>query len=158
MEKVYYEKRRCGMLTKMRWFLIVTLVGHLIFFSCKSKNPTAPEEPGDAISITSVTPNSGLSSGIVTAFVVGIEYTLASVDSGEVNVGFNTGEVGRYIMITGAKSLVTKGSGVHQFNVTAVPRDWGTAGDFSVYVNLSQNPHEASWTPLATDIRALTFK
>ncbi|MCJ7581928.1 MAG: hypothetical protein MUP98_15550 [Candidatus Aminicenantes bacterium] len=144
-------------MTKMRWFFIVTLVGSLIFVSC-NKNPTGPEVLSDNITIKSVTPNSGLTPGIVTAFVVNIEYELASKDSGEVNVGFNTAEVGRYAMITGAKSLIAKGSGVHQFNVSVVTQDWGGAGDFSVYVNLSENPHPASWTPLATDILVLTFK
>ncbi len=145
-------------MSKVSGFLIVTLVGLFIFSGCKNKNPTGPEGGSDSISIISVTPNSGLTPGILTAFVVNIEYELASVDSGEVNVGFNTDEVGRYTMIIAARALVGKGSGTHQFNVTVVTRDWGNAGDFSVYVNLSENPHEPSWTPLATDIRKLTFK
>ena len=145
------------MLTKIRWFLIVTLVGLLTFFGCGDENATGSEENSDTISIKSVTPDSGLPPGIVTDFVVIVEYELTSVDSGEVMIGFNTVEVGRFSMISGATALVVKGSGEHQFNVTTVPKNWGVAGDFKVYVNLSQHPHGPSWTPLATDILVLTI-
>ncbi|MFC2168470.1 hypothetical protein ACFLRW_05740 [Acidobacteriota bacterium] len=144
-------------MAKMHWILIVILVGSLVFFGCDKKNPTGPEGINDSITIKSVAPDSGLTPGIVTQFIVTIEYVLDSKDSGEVNVGFNTAEVGRYAMISTAKSLVGKGSGEHQFDVTVVTRDWGGSGDFKVYVNLSENPHGPSWTPLATDIRVLTF-
>jgi hypothetical protein len=145
-------------MSKMRCIFIVTLVGLMIFFGCKSKSPTGPDGENDSITITSVTPNSGLTPGIVTSFVVNVEYELASVDSGELGVGFNSVEVGRYAMITSAKVLIGKGSGSHQFNVSVVTRDWGNAGDFKVYVILSENPHGTTWTPLAWDIRTLTFK
>ncbi|UCE41330.1 MAG: hypothetical protein JSV17_18175 [Candidatus Aminicenantes bacterium] len=146
------------MFTKMHWLFTPTLAVLLILFGCKGKNPTGPEEQSDSISINSVTPNSGLTPGIITAFVVNVEYVLASKDTGELNIGFNTDIVGSYTLLTAAKALVSKGSGAHQFNVTIVTKDWGAAGDFSVYVNLSESPHEPSWTPLATDIRKLTFK
>ena len=145
------------MLIKTRWFLIVTLVGLLTFFGCADKNATGPEENGDAISIKSVAPDSGLTPDIVTDFVVKVEYELSSADSGEVMVGFNTDEVGRFRMIKSATALVIKGSGEHQFNITTVTKDWGVADDFKVYVNLSEHPHGPSWTPLATDILVLTF-
>ena len=61
-------------------------------------------------------------------------------------------------MHSAAKALVDKGPGEHQFNVTVVPKDWGAAGDFEVYVNLSEYPHGPTWTPLAIDIQVLTFQ
>lgn len=142
------------MLSKMRWFLIVIMVGLIVFFRCGEKNSTKPEENGDAISIKSVTPESGIVPGIVTDFVITVDYELASKDSAEVMVGFNTDEVGRFVMISDATALVVKGSGEHQFNVTSV---WGDAGDFKVYVNLSEHPHGPSWTPLAIDILVLNL-
>jgi hypothetical protein len=145
------------MLTPLRRFLIVSLIGFLVFSGCQDEKVTGPEESGDSIRIISVTPESGLTPNTVTEFVVSVEYELVSKDSGEVMIGFNTDEVGRYRMISEATVLVAKGSGDHQFNVSALARDWGTAGDFSVYVNLSEHPHGVSWTPLATDIRVLTF-
>ena len=145
------------MLTKMRWLLFVTLVGPLTFLGCGDENATGPEENGDDIIIKSITPDSGLTPGIVTDFIVIVEYELTSADSGEVMVGFNTNEVGRFNMISSATALVVKGSGEHQFNVTTVPKDWGDTGDFKVYVNLSKHPHGPSWTPLATDILVLTI-
>ena len=145
------------MLTKMCWFLIVTLFGLSTFLGCGDDNATGPEESSDTISINSVTPDSGLMPGIVTDFVVIVEYELVSADSGEVMVGFNTDVVGSFTMIKSATNLVVKGSGEHQFNVTTVPKDWGATGDFKVYVNLSKHPHGPSWTPLATDILVLTI-
>ena len=113
------------MFTKMSFFLIVILLGLLAFFRCREKNSTEPGENGDAISIKSVTPESGIIPGIVTDFDITVDYELASKDSGKVMVGFNTDEVGRFAMISDATALVVKGSGEHQFNVSTVPKDLG---------------------------------
>jgi hypothetical protein len=145
------------MLTKMRWFLIITLAGLLIFSGCKTEDTTGPEDSGDTLIIKSVIPDSGLAPGILTAFVVIVEYELVSVENGEINIGFNTAEAGRYTLISEAKTLVAKGSGEHQFNVNVVTWDWGAAGDFGVYVNLSENPHGSTWTPLVIVIQVLPF-
>lgn len=62
------------------------------------------------------------------------------------------------LIISSAEFLVVKGSGEHEFNVRALARDWGGAGDFRVYVNISEHPHGHTWTPLTTDTRVLTFQ
>jgi hypothetical protein len=143
----------------MRSFLVLIFVGALVLAisGCSGDNNTGPDKMDNTISIKLVTPDSGLNADVVTDFVVTVEYELASVDSGELYIGFNSVEVGRYQMINDATALVANGSGEHQFNVTVVTKDWGTDGDFVVYVNLSEHPHESTWTPLATDIRVLTF-
>ena len=148
------------MYAKIHRFLIAGLIGMLIAFGCKKGTPTDPGETTypDTITIQSITPNSGLFHGIATAFVVNVEFELISSDSGEVMIGFNTNEVGRYQMLTAASIFVAKGSGQHQFNVNVVTVDWGADGDFKVYVNLSEHPHGFSWTPFATDIQVLTFQ
>ena len=146
------------MLAKMRWFLFVTLVGLLTSFGCSDEDTAGPvQENSDTITIKSVTPNSGLSPGIATDFVVIVEYELVSADSGDVMIGFNTNEVDRFAMISNATALVLKGSGEHEFNVNVMPVDWDVAGDFKLYVNLSEHPRGLSWTPLATDIQVLTL-
>ena len=147
------------MLNRMHWILIGTLIVLIALFGCDKKTTTGPaeEENGDEITILSVTPNSGLSAGILTAFAVAIEYVLASADSGEVQIGFNSDEVGRYAMITSAEILVERGTGNHTFNVNVIPVNWGAAGDFEVFVNLSEHPHTNPWTPLAWDDQVLTF-
>jgi hypothetical protein len=146
------------MFIKMRWFLMMTFVGLLVFFACSDDDPAGPEhKSSDAITIKSVTPNSGLNPGVATDFVVIVEYELVSADSGDVMIGFNTAEVGRFAMISDATTLVLKGSGEHQFSVSATPVDWGAAGDFKLYVNLSEHPRGHTWTPLATDIRVLSL-
>jgi len=145
------------MLTRMRWILVVTLVGFLIVLGCGDDNSTSPKKPEDTIVIKSVTPDSGLIPGAVTDFVVAAEYELASVDSGEVGIGFNTDEVGRFVMISDAKVLIAKGGGEYQFNVSTHTKDWGGTGDFQVLVNLSEHPHGPTWTVLAGDTRPLAF-
>jgi hypothetical protein len=146
------------MLFEMRSFLVLTFVGVLAISGCGNDNATGPDKKDDTISIKLVTPDSGLKADTETDFVVTVEYVLASADSGELLIGFNSVEVGRYHMISSATALIAKGSGEHQFNVSVVTRDWGgAAGDFAVYVNLSEHPHAFSWTPLATDIRVLIF-
>jgi hypothetical protein len=124
---------------------------------CGDDNTTSAEKPKDTIVIKSVTPDTGLTPGVATDFVVDVEYELASADSGEVSIGFNIDEVGRFVMISGAKILIARGPGEHQFNVSSVTRDWGEAGDFQVLVNLSEHPHGPSWTALAGDLWVLTF-
>ena len=146
------------MLSKMMSFLVLTLVGVLAVSGCGGDNGTGSDQMDDTISIQSVTPDSGLDADTETDFVVTVEYELVSSDSGELGIGFNSAEVGRYHMHSAAKALVDKGPGEHQFNVTVVTKDWGAAGDFEVYVNLSEHPHESVWTPLATDSQALTFQ
>jgi len=93
-----------------------------------------------------------------TNFTVVIEYNLYSYTQGEVQVGFNNGEsINSFRIVNNAEFLVNKGSGTHEFNVTVKPKDWGSQGDFSVYVNISEYPHPSTWTPLDGDTRVLTF-
>lgn len=118
----------------------------------------AEAEVEDSINIKSVSPSSGLVDGADTDFTVVIEYTLVSKDSGEVMIGFNNGDsVDTYTMISDATAIVDKGSGEHTFNVTVRVKDWGSRGDFRVYVNLSEHPHPFSWSPLASDTQVLSF-
>ena len=147
------------MLSSMRVILILTIIGLLAILGCDDDSATVPDkETGDTIIINSVTPDSGIKADIEASFVVAVEYQLVSADLGEINIGFNSAEVGRYHILKAATVLVDKGSGEHQFNVTVVPKDWGSDGDFSVYVNLSEQAHESVWTPIATDIRVLTLQ
>ena len=143
------------MLFKMSRFLVLALVGILAVTGCNKA--TGPEETDDTITIILVTPDSGLNPGQATDFAVTVEYELVSADSGELNIGFNSVEIGRYHLIEEAAALIAAGTGQHQFNVSVITKDWGDDGDFEVYVNLSEHPHDFIWTPLATDIWALIF-
>ena len=97
-------------------------------------------ESGDAIGIISVDPNAALTDGIEYSFTVNTEYILVSVDNAELNIGFNTENAFSYSLISGAAAAVSKGSGEHTFTVSATAKAWGAAGDFKVYVNLSESP------------------
>ena len=137
------------------FFLIIGILSSVIFQSCEKENDS--EELEDNIEIISVSPSSGLVDGVDYDFTVTVEYNLASVNSGLLMIGFNTEEVDRFRMISEASTIVDKGSGTHTFNVTATAKDWLAAGDFKVYVNLSENPHPSEWTPLSTDEEPLSF-
>jgi len=72
-------------------------------------------------------------------------------------IGFNTEDIDEYIMLSGATVIVDKGSGIHTFDITTIAKDWMSDGDFKVYVNLSENPHPPTWSPLASDTMTLNF-
>jgi hypothetical protein len=111
---------------------------------------------GDNVTINSVTPESAVENQS-TAFAVDVSYTLTSIDSGLLMVGFNTNQVDSYAMMSSAMCTVSRGSGTHVFNVTATPINWGSAGSFGAYVNLVQNPHPSSFTPLVFDIKPISI-
>jgi hypothetical protein len=111
-----------------------------------------------SIQILSVTPNSGLTDDTPTDFVVEVEYELSQASQGELVVGFNYGSnIDIYGLISGAKFIVSEGTGQHIFNVTALTKDWGASGDFKAYVNISEYPHGDTWIPLDSDTMVLTF-
>jgi hypothetical protein len=110
----------------------------------------------DSIRIISVTPNKNLINGVRYTFTVKVEYVLATLDQGVIYIGFNNTEPKRY-QLTRDKLIVNKGSGVHTFVVTVIPKDWYSTADFGVYVNISPYPHEASWYPLDKHVVPLQF-
>ena len=112
----------------------------------------------DIIEIISISPSMLLVDGVEYNFIVNIEYDLVTVNSGMLMIGFNTEEVGKFYMLSEATEIVSKGSGVHTFDITTIAKDWMSEGDFEVYVNLSENPHPSSWAPLATDVMTLNFE
>jgi len=112
----------------------------------------------DFINIISVNSDSGLVDGVDTDFTVVVEYNLFTYNQGILLIGFNNGEsINSFRIINNADFLVNKGSGTREFNVTVIPKDWGSQGDFLVFVNISEYPHPSTWTPLDSDTYALTF-
>jgi len=108
------------------------------------------------ISIDSVTPDSGLQDGSTYTFTVTVTYSL-NTGQGEINVGFNNGSaVNSYTIID--SQIVDAGDATIVFTVDAAAKDWGTAGDFKVYANISEYPHAASWSPIDTDSMVLTLQ
>lgn len=107
------------------------------------------EAATDSIKIVSVTPSSVVA-GQSTIFTVEVAYSLITKDSGLLGLGFNTDKVDSYVMASSQEFLVSKGSGTHVFTAAAVPKNWGSAGVFQAYANISENPHPATgWKPLA---------
>ena len=112
--------------------------------------------PVDSLTIVNVSPTSAVA-GVSTTFAVEVSYSLVTKDNGMLMIGFNTTAVGGYGMLPNPQPAVLKGSGTYTFNVTTTPKDWSPAGSFQVYVNLSENPHPATWTPLASATKAIAI-
>jgi hypothetical protein len=134
--------------------LLLTTLSLLLFNCTKKEDDPTPE--ADFISISSVTPSTGLVDGVSTSFEVVVKYKLASKDAGELNIGFNSQTANSSTIIIPASKLVTKGTGTYTFNVDATPKDWGTK-PFHAYVNLSEYPHSMIWIPLAAAKKNLSF-
>jgi len=101
----------------------------------KSVEPTPPFTPGAAI------------------LNVTVSYKLLSLESGELNIGFNDGDnISVYNIIDSSKRIITAGLGEYTFeNVSTTVKDWGVQGDFKVYVNIGENASN----PLDEDIMIL---
>jgi hypothetical protein len=131
-----------------------TILGCLAILAmqgCEQHTSTAPPVPVDAIAIVSVDPRSSLPPDSILAFTVRITYTLATLDSAVLMVGFNNGAtVNSFRMVASGDTIVTRGSGSHAFRVAAKTKYWDTQGAFAAYVNISPYPHGSSWRPLAT--------
>ncbi len=115
----------------------------------------------DFIHIINVTPDSGLIDGVDTDFTVVVEYDLASSDEGELSIAFNDllnneGNPGNHWVLCDARYYINKGSGMHEFNVTRKPKDWGSEGDFDVWACIDEIP-EIDNSLLDCDKKILTF-
>jgi hypothetical protein len=123
-----------------------------IFQACNS------EGSAGNIKILSVTPNSGLTDGVAENFVVEVEYELSGSSQGELSVGFNTDFIDSFTLVISETVIIDEGSGQHTFNPTNITaKDWSPTGDFKAYVNISEYPHDSSWSPLDSDTMILTF-
>ena len=135
-------------------FKAIALLSIVIFQGCEKDD----DIDKDNISIISVTPSSDLEDGVEYNFIVEIEYDLATASSGILMIGFNTDEINKYVMVSEASYIIEKGTGFHTFDVETIAKDWINAGDYQVYVNLSENPHPSEWSPLASDSESLQFR
>ena len=144
-------------LLKLTIFILL-LVVITVFTGCGG-TPTTPPIEEDFVNIISVTPNSGLLDGLDTNFKVVVEYNLYSSTQGTLDISFNTYMVDGWSPVWDAEFLVNKGSGTHEFNVTVIPKDWGSQGDFSVSVGLWKVPFViGEYNNLDWDEKILTFQ
>ncbi len=139
-----------------QFFIIIGFLSLIMLLGCEQD--TDVDKEIDSIDIISISPSMLLVDGGEYNFIANIEYDLVTVNSGMLMIGFNTVEVGKFYMLSEATEIVSKGSGVHTFDITTIAKDWMSEGDFQVYVNLSENPHPSTWTPLATDVMTLNFE
>ena len=139
-----------------QFFIIIGFLSLIMLLGCEKD--TDIDKEIDIIEIISISPSMLLVDGVEYNFIVNIEYDLVTVNSGMLMIGFNTEEIGLFHMFSEATEIVSKGSGVHTFDITTIAKDWMSEGDFEVYVNLSENPHPSSWAPLATDVMTLNFE
>lgn len=135
---------------KVNLFLVISVALSLIVcLSGCGGTPITPPIEEDFINIISVTPDSGLVDGVETYVSVVVEYSLVSGNLGVLQIGFNNvcdsaGLPGAGCYIQSYRFgiyenfLVNKGSGTHEFNVTIIPKDYGSQGDFKALATLTQ--------------------
>jgi len=136
---------------------VICMIVCMSLFACGGGGASSDTNiSGDGISITSISPASAIANQD-TPFEVEVSYSLTSKDSGLLMVGFNTTQVDSFSMMSSQTYTVAKGSGTHTFNVTTTAVNWGSAGSFQAYVNLSENPHSTQWTPLASHVKTISI-
>jgi len=106
---------------------------------------------GDAIEITFSSPTS-VTEGILTTFQVDFDYRLSSTNNGIVYLGFNTGEANAFTLTTSTFEVYTTGTGSASLSADIIPVLYSSPDSFAIYVNISENPHPGSWSPLASNI------
>jgi hypothetical protein len=109
----------------------------------------------DQIEILEVSPKVGLIDGETRTFSVTVKYSLGSLPTGNLMIGFNSYSPTMFRMVNEARTPISNGSGEHTWEVEANVADWGRAGSFTVYVNISEDPIPPSWRPLANDTYVL---
>jgi hypothetical protein len=149
----------------------------------------------DTITIKSITPENGLTDGIVQQFTIEADYVLSTFEQGVIGCFFNTGDydgmdvnsfrsdigysssiwydggyysgysipdvvgnAGDYIPV-GNDRIVNKGSGSRTFTVKALTKNWGSEGEFRVYLSLYPKPDDSRLVGLANStLRTLSFE
>lgn len=114
------------------------------------------QKTADKIRILNVTAASPVIDGAKNVFTVEIEYTLESMDEGNVAIGFNVADFKAFRMMTRKK--VKRGTNFITLKAKVVPKDWKENGDFSVMANLSPYPlPQARYTPMAGTTMVIDF-
>ena len=138
-----------------KYIILITVLILLSFLSSCGGEPTLPAE--GTITILSVTPDIDLTDDTFTNFLVEVQYTLLNSSQGELDIGFNNGDSINSYYMSSIDQIVTEGNSTYTFNVSVTTKDWLTDGDFKVYVNIVEYPHESSYSPLDSDTYILTF-
>ena len=153
---------------------MLLLVYFLFLFSLYAlTNNVFAVEGEDRVEIVSLSPNHYENYTDAVTFTATIKYSLQTKEQGIVYFGFNTDEPGYYELDfqEGDHVVVSKGEGVVTLTQTVVPVDWNSGigymqqfldgrseliTEFKAYTNISEYPHEATWTPLAIYSAAVT--
>lgn len=123
-------------------------------------------EEDDWVEIIALSPNHYDNYTDAVTFTATINYSLHSKEQGIIYLGFNTDKPNYYEVDreSGDHVVVSKGFGTVTLTQTVTPVDWdngisymqqfldGSSSlvkDFKVYANISEYPHDITWTPLA---------
>lgn len=134
---------------KRRQLFLATAFGALSAAACGGGDDP---EVRDSLEITGVSPSS-VRAGVGTQVEVTFRYSLASTQQGVVDLGFFRDESTQ--LLTGQRLVVPKGSGTGTLRAVVDPINYTTGASFAVGLLLSEEPHAASWTPLAQAKRFL---
>ncbi|MFT6910201.1 MAG: hypothetical protein ACJAS1_006929, partial [Oleiphilaceae bacterium] len=131
-----------------------SLLAFCVGCSSGDGDPLQSEISTNNVEIISISPDTA-EEGVNTEFTVTISYELVDFDQGEVNIGFNVDEQDSYTIIY--DQVVSKGAGSFTAIISAVPVEYAPNGSFEVYANISEYPHPNTWTPLASDFKAIVI-
>lgn len=123
-------------------------VAALIAFA-QSGCESVPAVASDSVKILEVQ-STQTPGGELTSYKVRVHYELGSKPKGKVMLGFDSEGSGAYKMVGNAP--VKRGSGEVELLADV---KFQNRYAITVYVNLSEDPHPASWQPLASDTRQI---
>ncbi len=105
----------------------------------------------DYIKIISVIANGRIKENENCSFTVTIEYNLSSCENGIIYVGFNNDKYDIW-SLTEESVIISEGTNTITITTEANAVYWNGIL-MNCYVNLSEYPHESSWSPLASDFK-----
>lgn len=108
----------------------------------------AAPDAGDDVRLITATPAGPVPRGVETEFTLEIEYTLESIESGVLIVGFNS-DRNPMAFRQAAVWPIRHGTDRITVKASAIPVDWGDRGTFGVILQIGPKRDASSWQPLA---------
>jgi hypothetical protein len=141
------------------------LVAFTFLISCHPKDPAPAPKVSNSLKILSVSPGSNIQSGVATDFDVEVAYHYETGDSIEINIGFNSDELGMFPGNASAGYLVINSNTLYahtdtvNFVVNATVINSGPAGSyFRCFANMAKLPHSSPYSPILGAERTLSFE
>ena len=139
--------------------LVIVLVFGLVLVNCDNGTNNSNNSDKDSIRIISVDPSGDLTDGILQEFKITIEYVLFTQEKGEISILVTSNDTPNALKsIPETHTVIDKGSGTKNFDVTVLTKNWNSEGEFIIGAMLAPYPNINSFESLAGDMKRLLFK